>query len=61
MKQLTILFVAVALAVLISASTVLIKQHSILDIFAALALCAILWPFIYRRKKDKKHDGEKVC
>ena len=51
---------AIALATLISASTVLIKQHSILDIFAAMALCAVLWPFIYLRKKDKKHDGEKV-
>ena len=58
--KLAVKIVAVALAVLISASTVLIKQHSILDIFAAMALCAILWPFIYRRKKDKKHDGEKV-
>lgn len=42
---------AVAMCVLISASTVLIKQHSILDIFAAVILCTALWPVIYRRRK----------
>ena len=44
------------LSILINASTVLIKQHSILDIFAGIALFAIIFPFVYiipekRRKK----------
>lgn len=48
---------AVVLCVLICAATVLIKQHSILDVGASLILCAVLWPFIYRKKKEeKKHD-----
>lgn len=42
--------------VLISASTVFLKQHSILDVFAALALCAVCYPLVFfvicREKKD---------
>lgn len=37
-----------ALALLISSSTVLVKQHSVLDIFAALPLTALLLLCIYR-------------
>lgn len=33
--------------VLICLSTVFLKQHSILDVFAALALCAICYPFAF--------------
>lgn len=33
--------------VLISASTVFLKQHSIIDVFAALALCAICYPLVF--------------
>ena len=42
--------------VLISLSTVFLKQHSILDVFAAIALCIVAYPFachsdrIFRRK-----------
>lgn len=32
---------------LISASTVFLKQHSILDVFAALALCAVCYPLVF--------------
>lgn len=46
----------IVLCLLICAATVLIKQHSVLDIFAALILCAVLWPFIYRKKKEQKND-----
>lgn len=39
---------AIALAVLISASTVLVKQHSVLDIFTAIPLAAVLFFVIYK-------------
>ena len=39
-----------SVAALISASTVLVKQHSILDIFAGLAVCVPLWLIFYFRK-----------
>ena len=39
--------VLVPLTVLISISTVFLKQHSIVDIYAALALCAVAYPFAY--------------
>ncbi|MBQ4332920.1 MAG: phosphatidic acid phosphatase [Clostridia bacterium] len=32
-------------------STVMIKQHSIIDVFVALALCAVVYPFTFGRKK----------
>ena len=37
-----------ALGVLINASTVLIKQHSVLDIFAGIALYALVYLAVYR-------------
>ena len=42
------------LAVLISLSTVFIKQHSALDILAAIPVCALAWLLCYRRKKYKE-------
>ncbi len=45
-------------ALLISASTVLVKQHSILDIFAGVALCVPLWFLFYFRKPKK--DAKKA-
>lgn len=53
-------------AVLISVSTVFLKQHSILDVFAALILFALCYPLVYgvfcRRKKAdaKKADDPKT-
>lgn len=50
------------LSLAINASTVLIKQHSILDIFAGIALYAIVYPFVYiipdklRKKKAALHE-----
>lgn len=46
-----------ATAVLISASTVFVKQHSVIDVFWALVLCAVGWVLVYgipawRRKKQ---------
>ena len=40
----------VVMTVLISISTVFLKQHSVLDVLAALALCAVVYPFVYRRR-----------
>ena len=56
--------VLVPLTVLISISTVFLKQHSIVDIYAALALCAVAYPFAYllpgRVKKIKAGGLETV-
>ncbi|MBS7315796.1 MAG: phosphatase PAP2 family protein [Clostridiaceae bacterium] len=35
--------------VLICASTVFLKQHSLIDVAAALVLCALVYPMVYRR------------
>ena len=31
-------------------STIFIKQHSLVDVTAALILCAVVYPLVYRRK-----------
>ncbi len=49
--------------VLISISTVFLKQHSVIDIFYALIVCAVCYPFVYmtdtltklRRRKVKEY------
>lgn len=45
---------SVLLALLISVSTVLVKQHSVLDIFAAIPLAAVIFIVIYRLWRRKK-------
>ena len=40
-------------AILISASTVFIKQHSILDVCGAVIICIPIWAGIYGRRKRK--------
>ena len=52
-KKLTKLFSSV-LSVLICLSTVLIKQHSVLDLFAGVLLAAILYFITYHLVKAKK-------
>lgn len=42
--------VFIAITVLISASTVFLKQHSIIDIAAAVGLCVAIYPFVFRRQ-----------
>lgn len=45
--------------VLITLSTVFLKQHSVIDIYAALALSAAVYPLVYvlpRRRKEKKKE-----
>lgn len=38
---------------LISVSTVFLKQHSILDVLAALPLCAVAWVIVFPRKRRR--------
>ncbi len=33
--------------ILISISTVFLKQHSVIDVFAALVVCAVVYPFVF--------------
>ena len=42
----------------ISISTVLLKQHSIIDIFAGLALSFIVYPFVFLKKKNTPDSAE---
>lgn len=48
--------------VLISMSTVFLKQHSIIDVFAALALCVVCYPLVFfwicRERKEKITDAD---
>ncbi len=43
------------LAVLISLSTVFLKQHSILDVLAAIPICAAAYLFCYKRSKKNEN------
>ena len=43
--------------VLICASTVFLKQHSILDVFAALALTAVAYPIVFFLICPREKDG----
>lgn len=47
------LTVIAILAVLISLSTVFLKQHSILDVLAALPICAVAYWICYRKTRKK--------
>ena len=47
----------VVMAVLISLSTVFMKQHSIIDLLAALPICFIAHFLCYRKKKQTIHCG----
>ncbi len=47
----------VVVAVLISLSTVFMKQHSIIDLFAALPICFIAHFLCYRKPKQTIHCG----
>lgn len=46
----------IVLTALICSSTVLVKQHSVLDIFAAFGVIAVVYPLVYlvKWKKDEK-------
>ena len=44
------------LAVLVSVSTVFLKQHSALDVLAALAVCAVSYWIVYHNKRRREKD-----
>lgn len=46
--------VFVVITVLIALSTVFLKQHSVVDVLAALPLCALGWWLVYRSRFSKK-------
>ena len=47
-------WVMLPLGLVISMSTVFVKQHSILDVFVAIPVCVILYFIIYHRAFAKK-------
>ncbi len=48
------------LTVLISLSTVFLKQHSIIDVLAGIVVCAVVYPLVYFWKpRKKKSDCQK--
>lgn len=49
-------FPVLALSVLITASTVFIKQHSILDVFGGLAVCIPLYFLIYHKPERRTRN-----
>lgn len=54
LKKSYIRLLLVAITAIICASTVLLKQHSIIDVVAGLALSFAVWPFVYVIPKKKK-------
>ncbi len=46
-------------ALLISISTVFLKQHSVVDIFYALIVCATAYPFVFMKDKIKWSENHK--
>lgn len=48
-----------AFTVLICMSTVFLKQHSVVDIFAGLGLSFAIMPFIFRKKDNKNKKAKK--
>lgn len=49
-------WVALPLGLLICASTVLVKQHSILDVFVAIPVSAVLYFIVYHRAVPQKAE-----
>ena len=48
--------IAAVWGLLICISTVFLKQHSIIDVFAAIILIAIIYPITYKTKFFKKFN-----
>lgn len=46
--------VFIIITLLISASTVFLKQHSVIDIAAAVIMCFIIYPFVFLRKPSRE-------
>lgn len=43
-------------ALLISISTVFVKQHSIIDVISGVLVCMFFYPFVYKRKPQQKQS-----
>ena len=54
LQRLGLKLLLVLLCVLICISTVFMKQHSVLDVLAALPLCAIAYPICYKAGRHEK-------
>lgn len=52
--------VSAVIAVLISISTVFVKQHSVIDVIAALPLCAIGYYLCFSKKRAHERSSEAV-
>lgn len=52
-KRRNIQYASYLLAILIILSTVFLKQHSVTDVIAALALACIIYPFVYAAQEKK--------
>lgn len=50
----------VIVTVLVVASTVFMKQHSILDVIYSLVVCFALYPFVYLKKTKKAEEKQLV-
>ena len=46
-------------ALLISISTVFVKQHSIIDVISGVLVCMFFYPFVYKRKPQQKKQSPK--
>lgn len=46
-------------ALLISISTVFVKQHSIIDVISGVLVCMFFYPFVYKRKPQEKKTKKK--
>lgn len=60
LKNTLVRTVTLILTILISLSTVFIKQHSILDIFAGIAVSLIVWLIVYKSKLFRKKEDSTV-
>lgn len=52
---------AAVICFFICASTVFLKQHSILDVFAALPLCAVAYVICYKPHKKRRENAERCA
>lgn len=58
-KWWSLLIIAI-FTVSISVSIVFVKQHSIVDLFVALALCAIAYPIVYNKKTKQRAYSDAI-
>ena len=52
--------IIVIMTISICISIVFVKQHSIIDLYAGVALCALAYPVIYNKKMKMRAESDKV-